>query len=180
MSDGWNQIVCILYKLASLLRNMHMWFFHVFSWLNCSFLFRVKYYCIFDMYQVLFFPFEDKVQLIWFQVLVVNKAEEISQNQNKYQKGTNRKEEKKQLYCIFQTLFSKNSGFQINTVTWQLFSDYISIYNFWLNWALPCDRFWIWRHISFVTFRKKKNTKYQISWKFKQQIDLGWKDSICQ
>ena len=46
--------------------------------LIAHFFFRVKYYCIFDMYQVLFFPFEDKVQLIWFQVLVVNKAEEIS------------------------------------------------------------------------------------------------------
>ena len=31
------------------------------------------------MYQVLFCPFEDKVHLICFQVLVINKAEEISQ-----------------------------------------------------------------------------------------------------
>ena len=31
------------------------------------------------MYQVLFFPFEDKIHLICFQVLVINKAEEISQ-----------------------------------------------------------------------------------------------------
>lgn len=46
--------------------------------------------------------------------------------------------------------------------------------------------FALWQILDMETYflcylqKKKKNTKYQISWKLKQQIDLGWKDSICQ